>query len=117
MRIVHKTALLAAAVSLAAPAVLAHPDGGAPARYYLTPQEAREVYGTYELSNGDIMKVTREKRRFWAEMQSTGRIEIIPVTPRTFVDTSGTIRFKFMPYHWPDEVRITGLPPYRKADR
>ncbi|HEU5436548.1 MAG TPA: hypothetical protein VFU95_09045 [Telluria sp.] len=113
MRIFYKAALLATVIALAAPAVLAHPhDDGAPRRYYITPQEAREVSGTYGLSNGDILKVSREKRRYWAEMQSTGRIEIIPVAPRTFVDASGTIRFEFMPYDWPDEVKITGLPPY-----
>jgi hypothetical protein len=71
------------------------------------------VYGTYDLSNGDFVKISREQRRYWAQMQSTGRIEIIPVAPRTFVDTSGTIRFRFMPHHWPDEVTITGLPRYR----
>lgn len=107
--------LFATLTALAAPAVLAHPHAdGAPRPYYVSPQEAREITGTYALSNGDVMKVTREKRRFYADMQSTGRIEIIPVAPQTFVDASGAIRFRFMPYQWPDEVSITGLPPYRR---
>jgi hypothetical protein len=112
MRPLPSVLLFAGLVLLAAPAALAHPhpDDAVP-RYHiiLWPNEARLVYGTYELSNGDVLKVSRSGRHFWAEMGYTGRIEIVPVDWYVFVEKGGNLRFTFIPYGFPDEVKISGL--------
>ena len=114
MRTIPAALLCAALTLLAAPAALAHPHPDDPApqhRVRLKPDEARLVLGTYELSNGDVLKVQRIGVQYWAETAATGRIEIVPVGAYEFVDTSGALRFTFIPYGWPDEVKISGLSP------
>jgi hypothetical protein len=111
MRPLLSALLFAALALLAVPTALAHPHPDAAPRHHiiLKPSEARLVYGTYELSNRDVLKVSRNGLQYWAEMGSTGRIEIVPVDWYVFVDRSGALRFTFIPYGFPDEVKISGL--------
>jgi len=74
--------------------------------YFLTPAEVGAVRGTYNLSNGDILRISSEQRRYWAEMKSTGRIEIIPVDSMVFVAKDGSTRFTFTPVPFTTDVRI-----------
>jgi hypothetical protein len=77
--------------------------------YYITPNEMLEVYGVYPLSNGDVLKVSRDQRRYWAEMRHTGRIEIVPVDSIVFVEKGGKMRFTFEPKAFATDVRIEGI--------
>lgn len=80
---------------------------GTPQRhYYLTPVEMLEVYGTYRLSNGETMRITREKRRDWADMPSTGKVEIVAVDSIVFVTRDGNLRLEFTPLAFATDVKI-----------
>jgi hypothetical protein len=81
------------------------------AGYYITPYEMMDVYGTYTLSNGDTLRITREHNRYWAEMHRTGRVEIVPVASMVFVEKAGALRYTFTPRPFDTEVRIDGTDP------
>jgi hypothetical protein len=73
--------------------------------YYITPTEMLEVYGSYALSNGDTLKISREHRRYWVETRG-GRVEVFPVDSIVFIEKSGLRRFTFTPLPFTTEVRI-----------
>ena len=77
--------------------------------YGITPVEMLDVYGVYPLSNGDVLKVSREHNRYWAEMKNTGRFEIVPVASIVFVEKGGGIRLTFEPLPFTTEVRVDGV--------
>jgi hypothetical protein len=79
--------------------------------YYVTPTEMLDVYGTYPLSNGDVLRVTREHNRYWAETKRIGKMEIVPVDSLVFVERAGILRYTFTPLPFTTEVRIDGAPP------
>jgi hypothetical protein len=70
-----------------------------------------EVYGTYALSNGDTLTISREHKRYWAEMKRTGRAEIVPVASLVFVEKSGVLRYTFTPLPFTTDVRIDASEP------
>lgn len=76
--------------------------------YYVTPVEMQQVYGTYALSNGDTLRITREHNRYWAEMQRTGRVEIVPVASLVFAERAGPLRYTFKERAFDTEVQIEG---------
>jgi hypothetical protein len=79
--------------------------------YYVTPTEMIDVYGTYPLSNGDVLRITREHNRYWAETRRLGKLEIVPVDSLVFVERAGILRYTFTPLPFTTEVRIDGLGP------
>ncbi len=80
--------------------------------YHITPGEMRQVFGTYALSNGDTLRVTREHNRYWADMPVTGRIEIEPVASIVFVDKpGGQLRYTFTEGAFDTDVHIVGYAP------
>jgi hypothetical protein len=86
------------------------PRGASPiADHKLAPSDMLEVSGAYPLSNGDVLRISQERRRYWAEMRSTGRFEIVPVSPELFVQKGGPIRFKFEELLFTMGVTISGL--------
>jgi hypothetical protein len=80
--------------------------------YYVTPTEMLDVYGTYPLSNGDVLRITREHNRYWAETKRIGKMEIVPVDSLVFVERAGILRYTFTPLPFTTEVRIDGLGPH-----
>jgi hypothetical protein len=79
--------------------------------YYVTPTEMFDVYGTYPLSNGDVLRITREHNRYWAETRRIGKMEIVPVDSLVLVERAGILRYTFTPLPFTTEVRIDGLAP------
>ena len=79
--------------------------------YYITSTEMQAVYGTYALSNGDTLRITRDHNRDWAESNRLGRTEIVPVDSIVFVEKAGILRYTFTPLPFTTEVRIDGLAP------
>jgi hypothetical protein len=75
--------------------------------YAITPNEMLEVYGSYALSNGDTLRISREHRRYWAESTQAGRVEIVPVDSIVFVEKNGPRRYTFTPLPFTTELRIT----------
>jgi hypothetical protein len=79
--------------------------------YYITSTEMQAVYGTYALSNGDTLRITRDHNRDWAVSNRLGRTEIVPVDSIGFVEKAGILRYTFTPLPFTTEVRIDGLAP------
>jgi hypothetical protein len=79
--------------------------------YQVVPVEMLDIYGVYPLSNGDVLRISREGRRYWAEMRSTGRFEIVPVDSGVFVQKGGPVRLRFEPLAFATDVTIRGLRP------
>jgi hypothetical protein len=77
------------------------------------------VFGIYELSNGDRLRVRRETKRYVAEMGRTGRVEILALSADRFAEKGGPLRFYFngeaLGEH--DDVTITGLEQPRPRGR
>jgi hypothetical protein len=116
MSTVNTLTLAACGVVLAMLAPLAlsagptNADGQECARqYHIDPQLARELTGTYPLSNGELLRVSPEVNRFIVEMPSTGRIEIVPVDPDVFVERDGPVRLSFERDAFATGVTVTGL--------
>jgi hypothetical protein len=92
------------------------------ARYVMPYWDSYRVFGIYELSNGDRLRVRRETQRYFAEMGYTGRIEILPLSPNRFAEKGGPLRFFFNEEALgsQDDVTITGLeqprPPARACE-
>jgi hypothetical protein len=78
-------------------------------RYRIDPQLAGELTGAYPLSNGELLRLSREVNRFMAEMPSTGRIEVVPVDEDVFVERNGPVRLVFEREAFATEVTVTGL--------
>ena len=75
--------------------------------YYLAPHEMLEVYGDYPLSNGETLRISREGRRYFASMPSTGKVEIMPIGSIAFVTRDRSLRFDFTPVPFSTYVWIT----------
>jgi hypothetical protein len=104
--------LLAATLTASALSLSACSAHGPRQGYYVTPEEMLDVYGTYPLSNGDALRITREHNRYWAEMKRIGKMEIVPVDSLVFVETAGILRYTFTPLPFTTEVRIDSLGPH-----
>ena len=98
-----------ALLALAAPAASAREAGFTiPERhYFITPVEMLEVYGTYRLSDGDVMRITHEHRRYWADFRQRGKVEIVPVDSIVFHARDGSMRLAFTPLPFATDATIT----------
>jgi hypothetical protein len=123
MRIQTLLTLLGAASlsasALAAPAVA--PDATASsampvevvsgAQYKLRPIEFEGVQGVYNLSNGQILRVSSAQRKLYAELDGQGKSEIVPVAENTFVSREDAMTLVFDQIPFATDVRLT---PARK---
>jgi len=111
----HSVTLVACAAVLAVlavPVLAAEADAhgqGYRYRYFIDPQLTGELTGRYELSNGEPLKVTRQLSRYYAEMPTTGRIEIVPVDQDLFVQRNGPVELAFEREAFTTGVMVTGL--------
>jgi hypothetical protein len=78
-------------------------------RYFIDPQLTGELTGVYDLSNGELLRVSREVSRYYADMPTTGRIEIVPVDQGVFVQRNGPVQLAFDRELSATEVVVTGL--------
>ncbi|MEW6369857.1 MAG: hypothetical protein AB1584_02895 [Pseudomonadota bacterium] len=97
----HLAALLAALGWFAAPAAQAR-------EYFIAPHEMLEVYGTYPLSNGAVLRMGHTGLRNWAEIDGE-RIALRAVGPLTFVGDGGRLRLSFEALPFRTDVRVEGL--------
>lgn len=123
MRIQTLLTLLGAASlsasALAAPAVApdATASSGMPvavvsgAQYKLRPIEFEGVQGVYNLSNGQILRVSSAQRKLYAELDGQGKAEIVPVAENTFVSREDATTLVFDQIPFATDVRLT---PARK---
>ena len=78
-------------------------------RYYIDPQLASELTGVYPLSNGELLRVSRQVNRYYAELPATGRLEIVPVEQDVFVERNGPVRLVFEREAFATDVVVSGL--------
>lgn len=71
------------------------------------------IVGTYELSNGDTLRVTRSGIRYHAEMARTGSVEIVPLSDHDFAERGGPLRFVFDRGLGEPDVTVRGLDAQR----
>jgi hypothetical protein len=112
MRTVHVLRCLAlplACALLAAPAAAQPGSPGCPQGRYVPWYKLFGVLGSFELSNGDILRVSREASRLFAEMDRTGRFEIVAQAEDRFVERGGPVRLEFRHDPFEGDVRVTGL--------
>ena len=63
--------------------------------YPLKVREALAVRGVYEMSNGWLLDVDPSFRRVYADLNQTGRVELLPVTADQFVSADGRMAMRF----------------------
>jgi hypothetical protein len=114
MRTVHalrclKLSLPLACALVAVPAS-AQPDSpGCPHGRYVPWYKLFGVLGNFDLSNGDILRVNKEAGRLFAEMDRTGRFEIVAESEDRFTERGGPVRLDFVHDPIEGDVRVTGL--------
>jgi hypothetical protein len=64
-------------------------------RYPLRISEARAVRGIYEMSNGWLLDVDPTFRRVYADLNQTGRVELLPVSADKFITADGRMAMEF----------------------
>ena len=76
--------------------------------YYIAPFELREVYGTYPLSDGDVLRVgpANAGTRAWAALRGSGRIALVPIGPLEFVSGDGRLYLRFEALPFTTEVTV-----------
>ena len=78
--------------------------------YHVTLNKMLEVYGVYHLTDGRVLRITRDARRVWADLPGVGRIPLTPVASIAFVSPDRRMRFEFVPMAFARDVLITSLP-------
>jgi hypothetical protein len=78
-------------------------------RYFVDPLLTAQLTGAYDLSNGELMRVSREANRYYVEMPTTGRIEIVLVDQDVFVQRNGPVQLAFERESFATDVVVTGL--------
>lgn len=80
----------------AGPQILPEIRVGATVPHYpIKARQARAVRGVYEMSNGWLLEVDTSFRRVFADLNHTGRVELLPVTADQFVSADGTMAMRF----------------------
>jgi hypothetical protein len=80
----------------AAPQILPEIHIGATLPHYpLKTWEALAVRGVYDMSNGWVLDVDRSFRHVYADLNQTGRVELLPVTADLFVSADGRMAMRF----------------------
>jgi hypothetical protein len=78
-------------------------------RHYIDPQLTSELTGVYELSDGELLRVSRRVNRYYADMPATGYVEIVPVEQDVFVERNGPVRLTFAREAFATDVVVSGL--------
>lgn len=75
--------------------------------YKLRPAEFDGVQGTYNLSNGQFMRITAESRKLYVSMNGQGKSEMVPVAENTFVARDDDMRLVFDQIPFATDVAIS----------
>jgi hypothetical protein len=95
-------------VTLAALLALLFAPVAAAREYYIAPNELLEIYGTYPLSNGEVLHIgpANAGGRAWAELGGSGRMRLVAVGPLEFVTRDGTLRLRFVALPFRTDVEV-----------
>jgi hypothetical protein len=95
-------------VTLAALLALLFAPVAAAREYYIAPNELLEIYGTYPLSNGEVLHIgpANAGGRAWAELGGSGRMRLVAVGPLEFVTRDGTLRLRFVALPFRTDVKV-----------
>ena len=73
--------------------------------YRLTADEATNMRGSFQLSDGRTLKVTAKRNRLYAELDGKAE-ELVPVSENTFVSRDSGMRVAFKHVPFSDEVTV-----------
>jgi hypothetical protein len=93
-------------VTLAALLALLVAPSAAARDYYIAPSDMLEVYGTYPLSDGDVLRIEGSGNRAWARLNGTERMRLVAVGPLEFVTQEGRLKLRFEPLPFTTEVTV-----------
>lgn len=77
-------------------------------RVVIAPDEFREIGGRYDLGNGKAINITQIQNRFYAEIPSLGKTEIVPTSSTQFVSKDNSVQIMF-------QTSANGFPTKLKA--
>jgi hypothetical protein len=92
-----RAAIFAMSAALATSALVsqAHAENDVPRAYRMGQAEFHAIRGTYALENGMTLRVYRQQNRLFAEFDNARRLEIVAVSPTTFVAPANGQYFSF----------------------
>lgn len=64
---------------------------------YVSPDEAREIIGRYNLDNGKTLIMTQKQNRYYVEISGQNPTQLIPNSATTFTSGDKSIQLKFTP--------------------
>ncbi|MFA9273957.1 MAG: hypothetical protein ACEQSE_03700 [Candidatus Aquirickettsiella gammari] len=64
---------------------------------YVSPDEAKEIVGRYELDNGKTLTMTQKQNRYYVEISGQNLTQLIPSSSTTFISSDRSIQLKFTP--------------------
>lgn len=82
----------------------------APGRRWIRPEEARQVGGGYDMSNGWTMEVATFPRYIDVRIDDQPPIRLISVKRFEFVSVGGNIRMAFNLGNWGNEMELRYVP-------
>ena len=54
--------------------------------------------GSYQLSTGEVLRISDANRKFYADIDGRAKVEIVPVGPSTFVGKDSALRIEFQQF-------------------
>lgn len=88
----------------------------APARgTWVRPEQARQIAGAYDMSNGWYMRVRTATRHIDVTIDEQKPLRLVPVAPYRFVSGDGNVTMEFNRGNWGDEMMMSYVPDRRTA--
>jgi hypothetical protein len=75
--------------------------------YKMNPAEFEGVKGTYRLANGQVMRVSTEHRKVWAEFDGSNKTRLVPVAQNTFIALEDQSKLEFDELPFANNVTLT----------
>lgn len=75
--------------------------------YKQRPVEFDGVQGSYDLSNGETMRISSQHRKLYAQIGGRGKAELVAVAPNVLVSRDDSLRLTFDQLPFAAGVRVT----------
>lgn len=89
---------------------------GTPRHHRLDPSEAKQIGGTYAMSNGWTVHVTPRMRHVYLSINDGAPIEMFAQTADKFASADGNVATVFNLGPWQDDVIMSYVPDSRLSD-
>ncbi len=62
---------------------------------YVSPEEFRDLQGSYALDNGQTLRVSQIQNRYFAQIGTQEKLEVIPTSSEVFVAKDNSVKLQF----------------------